>query len=66
MGWSQIWRGKFREGRLLELLKSDSRSPIQILGQAPLKNQDGFYEETYNIKSGDGMYLNPEQRVNVW
>ncbi|MDE4994513.1 hypothetical protein NAH09_10355, partial [Francisella tularensis subsp. holarctica] len=23
MGWSQIWRGKFREGRLLELLKSD-------------------------------------------
>ncbi|WP_368076146.1 M13 family metallopeptidase [Francisella tularensis] len=64
MGWSQIWRGKFREGRLLELLKSDPHAPIQIRGQAPLKNQDGFYE-TYNIKFGDGMYLDPEQRVNI-
>jgi putative endopeptidase len=65
MGWAQIWRGKSREGKLLELLKSDPHSPTQIRGQATLKNQSGFYN-TYDIKPSDGMYLESEQRVSIW
>ena len=65
IGWAQVWRGKETEAKLLQRLKSDVHSPIQIRGNQPLKNQPAFYD-AFGIKEGDKMYLTPEKRYSLW
>ncbi|MGZ7238665.1 M13-type metalloendopeptidase, partial [Streptococcus pyogenes] len=47
------------------LLTYDPHSPDELRTNIPLQNLDAFYE-VYDIKEGDGMYLPPQERVNVW
>ena len=44
IGWAQVWRGKTRPKRLLMDLKVDPHSPEIVRGNAPLRNQEGFYK----------------------
>ena len=30
-----------------------------------IRNMDAFYE-AFDVKEGDGMYLPPEERVEIW
>jgi len=65
IGWAQVWRSKSRENELILRIKSDPHSPPQIRGTVPEMNQAPFYE-AFGIKTGDKMYLPPEQRVALW
>ena len=65
LGWVQIWRGKAREGEMIQRIKTDQHSPSEVRGLAPLRNQTGFYQ-AFGVKAGDKMYLPPEQRVTIW
>ena len=65
LGWAQVWRGKAREDAGIVLLKTDSHSPASVRGTATLRNQPGFYE-AFAVKTGDKMYLPPEERVTIW
>jgi putative endopeptidase len=65
LGWAQVWRGKVREDQAIEAIKVDPHSPPAVRGTAPLVNQPGFYA-AYGLKSGDKLYLPPEQRVIIW
>jgi predicted metalloendopeptidase len=38
---------------------------MQYRGMVPEQNQPGFYE-AFGVKSGDKMFLPPEQRVGLW
>ncbi|AOZ95805.1 M13 family metallopeptidase [Butyrivibrio hungatei] len=40
--------------------------PLPFLRINIMLQQYDEFIETYDIKPGDGMYLNPEKRVNVW
>jgi predicted metalloendopeptidase len=64
-GFAQAWRNKMRDGRMIELIKSDPHSmpKFRVLGTLP--NQPGFYS-VYNVKEGDKMYLPPAERVIIW
>jgi putative endopeptidase len=64
-GWVQVWRGKVRENQAVLFLKSDPHSPTEVRGEAPIKNQAGFYS-AFGVKPGDKMYLSPDQRVTIW
>ncbi len=64
-GWVQVWRGKVRENQAVLYLKSDPHSPEAVRGEAPLKNQAGFYE-AFGVEPGDKMYLPPAERVTIW
>jgi predicted metalloendopeptidase len=64
-GFAQVWRSKARDQELLSRLKSDVHSPAEFRTNGTLRNQPGFYE-TFSLKSGDKMYLTPEQRVIIW
>ena len=45
---------------------SDDNHPLNFHRvNITLQQFDEFYE-TYDIKPGDGMYLDPERRINVW
>jgi len=64
-GWVQVWRGKVRPDEAIARVKTDPHSPPQVRGTAPLKNQPGFYS-AFGVKPGDGMFLPPGERVEIW
>lgn len=49
-----------------ELTASKDVHPVSMLRvNVVLQQFDEFYD-TYDIKKGDGMYLDPDKRINVW
>ncbi len=58
LGWTQVWRGKVREGEAVERVKTDPHSPPSVRGTVPVRNQAGFYQ-AFKVKPGDKMYLPP-------
>ncbi|TMP83598.1 peptidase M13 [Pseudoalteromonas phenolica] len=65
MGWSQIWRRKYRDEELRNRLMTDSHSPSHYRVIGVLPNMPEFYQ-AFDVKEGDGMYLAPEKRVKIW
>ncbi len=65
LGWSQIWRRKYREPELRRRLVVDPHSPSQYRVIGIVSNMDAFYE-AFDIKPGDSMYIAPENRVRIW
>ncbi|WP_293903640.1 M13-type metalloendopeptidase [Phenylobacterium sp.] len=65
LGWAQVWRGKYRDDYMKQVLVSDPHAPPVARVDMPVRNIDAFYT-AFNIKPGDPMYLPPEQRVRIW
>jgi putative endopeptidase len=65
LGWAQVWRGKYRDDYMKQILVSDPHSPPVARVDLPVRNIDAFYE-AFGVKPGDPMYVPPEQRVRIW
>ncbi|GAA5216038.1 M13 family metallopeptidase [Corallincola platygyrae] len=65
MGWSQIWRRKYREEELLSRLKSDPHSPSHYRVIGIVSNMPEFYT-AFDVSADDKMYIAPENRVKIW
>lgn len=65
MGWAQAWRSKSKPELVLQRIKTDPHSPAEIRGNGALVNQDAF-DEAFELKQGDKMYLPKEKRVKIW
>ena len=65
LAWAQVWRGKYRDEALLNLIKTNPHSPVMYRANGPLRNIDAWYK-AFDVKPGDAMYLPPEQRVRIW
>ncbi len=65
MGWSQVWRRKYREQNLQQRLLTDPHSPSRYRVIGVVANIPAFYE-TFNVNPDDDMYIPPEHRVKIW
>ena len=65
MSYGQIWRTKARDEIMIQRLATDPHSPAEFRCNQILKNVDEFYR-AFDVKPGDGMWLDPEQRVSIW
>jgi putative endopeptidase len=65
LGWAQVWRGKYRDDFMKQILVSDPHAPPVARVDLPVRNIDAFYE-AFGVKPGDPMYVPPEQRVRIW
>jgi putative endopeptidase len=65
LAYSQVWREKYREGTLREIVMSDVHSPSQFRVNGPLPNIDVWYN-AFGVKPGDKMYIAPADRVTIW
>ena len=65
ISWATIWRTKARDEAIKNLVKTDSHSPGMYRAYVPLQNIEAFYK-AFGIKKGDGMYIEPEERVIIW
>ena len=60
-----MWRSKYREGALRELVMSDVHSPAYFRVNGPLPNIDAWYS-AFGVQPGDKMYIAPAERVRIW
>ena len=65
ISWATIWRTKARDEAIKNQVKTDPHSPGMYRAYVPLQNVDAFYK-AFDIKKGDGMYIDPEKRVKIW
>jgi predicted metalloendopeptidase len=65
IGFAQIWRGAYREARMLEQIKVGPHSPPHYRCNGPLENVPDFHA-SFDTKPGDKMYKTPDQRVKIW
>ena len=63
-GWAQAWRGKARPQEAKRLLTIDPHSPVDLRANI-VRNLDEFHE-AFGVVQGDGMWLEPAERVRIW
>ena len=63
--WGEIWRLKASEEYQQMLLSMDVHAPGKLRANVQASNLDEFFE-TFDIKSGDGMWREPSERVKIW
>lgn len=64
LNWAHVWRGKRRKEQLLQLITVDPHSPAEFRANI-VRNLDEFHD-LFETKPGDGLWLQPEQRVRIW
>ena len=65
LGWSQIWRRKYREDELVRRLVTDPHSPSTYRANGPVSNLDEFYD-AFGVKPGDKLFKPKEERIQIW
>jgi len=65
LAYAQVWREKYREGALREMVMSNEHSPSQFRVNGPLPNIDDWYP-AFSVQPGDKLYIKPEDRVRIW
>ncbi len=65
LSWAQVWRTKFREGALREIVLSDVHSPPYFRVNGTMPNIDAWYA-AFAVQPGDKLYVKPEDRVTIW
>ena len=65
MGYSQVWRRKYRDNELERRLKVDPHSPSEYRVNGVVRNIDAFYD-AFDVDETNDMYLPPEERVRIW
>jgi predicted metalloendopeptidase len=65
LAFAQIWKSKIRDAASIERLKTDPHSPGQFRANGAARNQTAF-DEAFDVKPGDGMYLPPDKRISLW
>jgi len=64
LGWAQVWRNKYREPFLQQILTTDPHTPGNWRPHV-VRNLDTWYD-AFQVKPGTKFYLTPEQRIKVW
>ena len=65
LSFAQIWRAKYREAMLTNLVASNEHSPPEFRVTGPVPNMDAWYD-AFDVKPGDKAYIAPEKRIHIW
>jgi putative endopeptidase len=64
LNYAHVWRSKGRKERMLQLLTVDPHSPPEFRANI-VRNLDEFHD-AFGTQRGDGLWLDPEDRVRIW
>ncbi|NMH64912.1 M13 family metallopeptidase [Shewanella salipaludis] len=65
IGYAMSRKGKYKRETTVSRLASDPHSPLQYRVNGVYRNLTEF-QQAFDVKPGDGMYLAPEDRVQLW
>ena len=63
--WARAWRTATRPQFARQMLAIDPHSPAEFRCNQVLRNLDAF-ANAFGVRHGDGMWLDPAQRVTIW
>ncbi len=63
--WARVWSMKAAPEYMQMLLAVDVHAPGPMRANVQPQNLPEFYE-AFGVTKSDGMYLEPEKRVNIW
>ncbi|MCL2466370.1 MAG: peptidase M13 [Micrococcales bacterium] len=63
--WAQAWRAKGRDEEVIRRLATDPHSPEEFRCNGVVSNIDEF-AEAFDVQPGDGLWLDPDDRVRIW
>ena len=64
LNWGYVWRTKERDELARQLLAVDPHSPPELRANI-VRNLDEFHE-AFGTAPGDGLWLDPHDRVRIW
>ena len=64
LSWGYIWRTKRRQEQEQQYLTIDPHSPPEFRANI-VRNLDEFHE-AFATAEGDGLWLDPKDRVRIW
>jgi putative endopeptidase len=64
LNWAHVWRTKRRKEQAQQFLTVDPHSPAEFRANI-VRNLDEFHE-AFGTRPGDGLWLEPEDRVRIW
>ena len=65
LSWAQVWRTKFRDGALRELVMSDVHSPPRFRVNGTMPNMAEWYA-AFGVQPEDKQFIPPAERVTIW
>ncbi|MBC3767875.1 M13 family metallopeptidase [Neptunicella marina] len=65
IGYAMSRKGKYKHETEVSRLASDPHSPLKYRVNGIYPNIPGFYK-AFNVKQGDGMWIDPDKRVSLW
>ena len=65
LSWATAWQQKSRPEETVRLLTIDPHSPNEFRCNQIVRNLAPFHE-TYGTQPGDGLWLDPDERVSIW
>jgi len=64
MNWAYCWRTMRRKEQAQQYLTIDPHSPSEFRANI-VRNLDEFHE-VFETQDGDGLWLDPQERVRIW
>ena len=64
LNWAYVWRTKRRKEQEQQYLAIDPHSPPEFRANI-VRNLDEFHE-AFDTQDGDGLWLDPDDRVRIW
>ncbi len=64
LNWGYVWRSKYRNELMLQLLTVDPHSPPEFRANIA-RNLEEFHD-AFGTMPGDGLWLEPDERVRIW
>lgn len=65
LSWAYAWQLKIRPEEAIRLVSLDPHSPNEHRTNQVVKNLDAF-TQAFDVRPGDGLWLDPEARVTIW
>jgi putative endopeptidase len=65
LGYAQVWRNKYRDEALRNLIQTDPHSPSKYRANGAVRNVPEWYE-AFDVSPEDELYLPPAERVKIW
>ena len=65
LGYAQVWRNKYRDESLRNLIQTNPHAPAMYRANGAVRNVPEWYE-AFDVQEGDALYLPPEERVKIW
>ncbi len=65
LGYAQVWRNKYRDEALRNLIQTNPHAPSMYRANGAVRNVPEWYE-AFGVAPEDDLYLPPEERVKIW